>query len=133
MSRDLIEYELKWSWTPKRVLRSIRATNTAVIKARIGEHNLGFGIMSYRKEKANLNLLAVDAKHRKLGAGRKILGVLEHKAAELGIEDYYVQVRESNQTARQFYERFGYEMIDRNAKYYQGIDSSIIYYKYWPR
>lgn len=103
MSRELIEYDLKWSWTPERVLRSIRASDVLVVRASIRTTLVGFGIMSYRKEKANLSLLAVNVNRRRSGVGKAILEVLEERAVKEEIEDFYVQVRETNSGAQEFY------------------------------
>ena len=132
MSRDKIEYGLKWSWTPERVLQSINASNTAVAKASIRTKNVGFGIMTYRKEKANLNLLAVNSTKQRSGIGKKILESLEKTAFDQGIENFYVQIRETNFDAQEFYKTFGYEMIDRNKTYYQQKEPGVIFYKYCP-
>ena len=133
MSRDQIEYGLKWSWTPERVLRSIKASKTTVAKASIRTKNVGFGIMTYHEERANLNLLAVNSKQQRMGVGKKILECLEERAFEQGIYDFYVQMRETNIGAREFYKTFGYEMIYRNEKFYQNMEPGLIFYKNCPR
>lgn len=132
MSRQYIESGLGWSWNEKRVLNSIKQSNSLVLKALMGSEFAGFGIMSYRKLKANLNLLAVHPEFRRLGVGKEILLTLEDKGLDLGQENFYVQVRETNQDAQRFYQRFGYEMIDRNQHYYKNRESAVILYKYYP-
>ena len=102
------------------------------IKATKSHQVAGFGIMSYGKLKANLNLLAVRPEYRSRGIGQKILQILEERAFDEGLQDFYVQVRESNTAAQRFYQRYGYEMIDRNARYYKNQEAAVILYKYRP-
>ncbi|MEM7358871.1 MAG: GNAT family N-acetyltransferase [Pseudomonadota bacterium] len=132
MSRDYIESGLGWSWNEKRVLASIKRPNTQVLKAFKGSEFAGFGIMTFGKLKANLNLLAVHPPFRRYGIGAEIVTALEDQAVTLGQENFYVQVRESNQAAREFYRQFGYEMIDRNPRYYKNREAAVILYKYRP-
>ena len=58
LSRDRIEQGLAWSWTPARVLRSIRdrATNVAVVRDDRGV--VAFAIMRYDDEQGHLDLFA---------------------------------------------------------------------------
>ncbi|MGZ9059703.1 MAG: hypothetical protein ACXW14_10735, partial [Burkholderiaceae bacterium] len=54
LSRDAIESGLNWSWTPQRVVRSMRDAATNTIVVREGEMLAGFAIMKYREEDAHL-------------------------------------------------------------------------------
>ena len=42
LSRDLIEYGLRWRWTPERVAASIRAPDVNVLVARVHDDMAGF-------------------------------------------------------------------------------------------
>lgn len=133
MSRDYIEFDLGWSWTPERVAGAIKKPSSVALKVISASALVGFGIMSVTSEKANLNLLAVEPDFRSNGIGAKILMSLEDKALDSSAENFYVQVRESNQQALRFYHRFGYEMIDRNVRYYRQREAAVILYKYSPK
>ena len=43
LSRTIIEYELGWSWTPRRIVKKIKDKNTNVVVALEGDHVVGFG------------------------------------------------------------------------------------------
>ena len=133
LSRDYIEFGMGWNWTANRVLKSIYSPSSLVVKASIRAGAVGFGIMSYRREKANLNLLAVSEDFRRRGVGKKIVSHLEKQGVDWLIENFYVQMREDNIQAQKFYESLGYEMIDRNARYYKRKLPALIYYKYCPK
>ena len=62
-----IERGLSWSWTPQRVLRSLRDIATNTIVAREPGIVAGFAIMKYREEDAHLLLMAVHSSRRRQG------------------------------------------------------------------
>ncbi len=125
MSRDLIETELEWSWTPARVARSIRRPDTVVLVARDGRRIVGFAIMDFGQEEAHLNLLAVDPKYRRARLGRRLVEWLEASALVAGISVVYLEVRATNKGAQAFYERLGYQRIARAPRYYGGYEAAI--------
>lgn len=87
---------------------------------------LGFGIMTYEDEQANLDLLAVKYFHRRRGIGRLIVTWLEDVACAAGIQNIFVQVRKINKGAIEFYEKLGFQIIDEEAGYYQGRETGVI-------
>src|SRR3989304_5667066 len=85
LSRDSIEYGLRWRWTPMRVAASIRAPDVNVLVACIRGKVAGFAIMRYGDDDAHLDLLAVAPPYRRLGIGRPLLEWLVQKAFRFGI------------------------------------------------
>jgi [ribosomal protein S18]-alanine N-acetyltransferase len=125
MSRDLIEHGLRWSWTPERVAASVRRTDALVVVARAADRIAGFGIMRYRDDEAHLDLLGVDHDYRRAGLGRQLVEWLEKPALVAGISAVFLEVREANHGAQEFYGRLGYRNIARIAHYYQGRESAV--------
>jgi ribosomal-protein-alanine N-acetyltransferase len=125
MSRDLIEQGLAWSWTPERVIASMRSPITLVAVARAGRRLVGFGIMRYGDDRARLDLLGVAADCRRWGVGRRLVGWLERPALVAGITSATLEVRAANAGAQAFYERLGYRTVARLAGYYQGREAAI--------
>ncbi len=125
MSRSLIEQGLPWSWTPERVTKSLRRPDALVVVARARERIVGFGIMRYGDDEAHLDLLGVHPDFRGEGVGRRLVEWLEQPASLAGIALVSLEVRESNRTARAFYERLGYRVRERLEHYYQRRESAI--------
>jgi ribosomal-protein-alanine N-acetyltransferase len=125
MSRDLIEYGLVWRWTPLRVAASIQAVNVNVLVACAQRKVAGFAIMRYGDDKAHLDLLAVAPSYRRAGVGRQLLQWLEKCAVVGGIFRVALEVRETNEGARLFYERMGYHRLAHLPGYYQGIEAAL--------
>lgn len=126
MSRDLVEDGLGWAWTPCRVAASVRRRDALVVVARDDTGDVaGFGIMRYGDDDAHLDLLAVRPDCRRRGVGRALIGWLEKPALVAGITAVFLEVRESNRGGRAFYERLGYRVLGRLARYYQGRESAL--------
>jgi len=125
MSRELIEYGLRWRWTEQRVAASINADNTNVLVAWLDNRLAGFGIMKYGDRVAHLNLFAVAPEYRRTGVGRQLLQWLEKCATVAGNVAISLEVRTTNSGAQRFYESMGYRPLVQLPGYYQGSESAL--------
>jgi len=125
MSRDLIEYGLRWTWTPERVAACVRDRNTHVIVACVGGRIDGFAIMRYGDDEARLDLLGVADHRRRRGVGRALVAWLETCALVAGITTIRLEVRAVNAGARAFYRSLGYRDVQYLDGYYQGREAAI--------
>lgn len=125
LSRDLIEAGLGWSWTPQRVMRSLRDRATNVVVAVDGQRVVAFALMKYLEEEAHLMLLAVLPTWRRAGVGRAMLAWLEETALTAGICTIHLEVRANNRGARAFYRRFGFEECETLPGYYGAIEAAL--------
>lgn len=125
MSRDLIERGLGWSWTERRVLRSIVDAETNVAVAVVAGRRIGFAITKYLFDEAHLLLLAVQPAHGRRGTGSALVGWLEKVALTAGLGQIYLEARVGNAAARAFYQRLGYSEIQLLPGYYQGREASV--------
>lgn len=126
LSRKSIEYGLDWTWTPRRVLKSLADAATNIIVAQRAGALLGFAIMKYRDTDAHLLLLAVEAAQRRRGIGTALLDWLEATVRTAGIESIRAEVRASNRAARAFYRRHGFDAQRTLHGYYQGVDDALL-------
>lgn len=126
LSRKYIEYDLGWDYTPEKIARLIRHEAKNVVVAREYHQLVGFGIMTYHEEQANLDLLAVRLRYRYQGIGRRIVLWLEEVALTAGIATVYVQLRQINTGALKFYEKLGYQTVGEQRGYYRGRENAVI-------
>lgn len=126
ISRNDIEYNLGWRYTPEKINKLIKSNEYNVVVCKVNERIAGFGVMQYMYEQANLTLLGVKFNYRRKGLGTKIVNWLE-KVAETGdIVNIFVEVREQNENAIKFYNSVGFTKIDCVEGYYSGIENGII-------
>lgn len=125
LSRDLVEYGLRWRWTPLRVAASIGAPDVNVLVACIQDRIAGFGIMRYRDDDAHLDLLAVAPPFRRAGIGCQLLKWLEKCAVVAGVLSIELEVRAGNESAQHFYRKMGYRPVVQLSGYYQGVEAAL--------
>jgi len=126
LSRRYIEQGLRRRYTPPVIRELLWHRSKNVVVARKDHALVGFGIMTYRRDSANLDLLAVRKPQRQRGVGTQILRWLEKVADTAGIANIFVQVRKSNCGAIRFYEKLGYQAVAEIAGYYQGREAAVI-------
>lgn len=126
MSRDLIESGLGWSWTRERVLRHIRDPDSVAVTAVHGVSITGFAIMTFTLDEAHLKLLAVRPGHRRRGVGTGLVRWLEETALVAGTPIVYLELRESNRAALDFYRKLGYRTVKRIPRYYRGTETALL-------
>jgi ribosomal-protein-alanine N-acetyltransferase len=125
LSRDNIEQGLSWSWTPRRVMRSLKDSATNVVVARRAGNLGGFAIMKYADDEAHLLLLAVRPTQRRQGLGSALLAWLETTVQVAGLASVTLEARADNRGASAFYAARGYSVIGRRDGYYEGVEDAI--------
>lgn len=125
MSRTLIESGLGWSWTPSRLINEIKCKNSNVIVATEGNEVIAFAVMKYFEHEARLNLFAVHPTHRRKGIGSQMIKWLEKTALLNGNGVIYLETRQNNESAREFYKRLGYKVVRCIPGYYKGRETAM--------
>jgi ribosomal protein S18 acetylase RimI-like enzyme len=126
MSRCLIEIGLRgWSWHPQRVVKAIRARETAVLIAEAEDNRVGVAIMEFHDTKAHLSLLAVKPPYQRCDIGRQMMAWLEDSALTAGITTMVLELRANNFGARSFYHALGFRETAYIAGYYQGTETAL--------
>lgn len=126
LSQHYVEHGLGWRYTPRRIRKLISNKSKNVVVARNGGELTGFGIMTYERDQANLDLLGVKVSYRRQGIGTLIVEWLEEVANLAGVYNVYVQVRKANESAVKFYQKLDYLVIDEKKGYYQGKETAVI-------
>jgi ribosomal-protein-alanine N-acetyltransferase len=125
LSRDLIEVDLGWVWTPERIAAAMRKPDTNVAVAQLGDAVIGFGIMKYKDDEAYLHLFAVRASHQRMGVGTALIAWLEKTARTAGIGLIYLEARLANAAGRAFYQTLGYREIKVVHGMYRGVEDGV--------
>jgi ribosomal-protein-alanine N-acetyltransferase len=125
LSRDLIETDLPWSWTPRRVGGLMRQRESAAIIAQDGNRLAGFILAQYGDESVHIALLGVAREYRRQGIGRRLVQWVEETATVAGLFLVRLEVRVVKRDARFFYGSLGYRETDRVEGYYSGLEDAI--------
>ena len=126
MSKNEIEHGLGWKYIPEKIAKLIGDRSRNVVVARMGSSLVGFGIMTYCEDQANLDLLAVKRSFRRMRIGSQIVKWLEMVALTAGAFNLFVEVRSKNTGAIEFYESLGFIVLEEQKGYYGGIEAGVI-------
>ena len=69
---------------------------------------IGSVMVGYEGHRGWVNYLAVHPDHQRQGLGRLLMNEAERRLRDLGCAKVNLQVRASNETAREFYRQIGY-------------------------
>ena len=125
LSRDLIETDLPWSWTPRRVAGLMRQRESSATIAKDGNRLAGFILAQYGDESVHIALLGVAQEYRRRGFGRRLVQWVEETATVAGLFLVRLEVRVVKRDARFFYASLGYRETDRIEGYYSGLEDAI--------
>lgn len=78
----------------------------------------GYIMAEHILEQGELQRIAIVPFIRKMGIGTLLLQEFRERYRKMGVETIYLEVRESNQAARNFYKKSGFEEYGRRPKYY---------------
>lgn len=99
----------------------------------VGEFNkdllIGVATVSVGYDDVDLEGIVVKENFRKRGVATKLLGVLFDKVKDLGKDKIFLEVRESNIVALNFYVKCGFEKISVRKNYYPNGENATVMVK----
>ncbi len=106
-------------WSEKSFQEAFESDNITVLAALDDDGNvLGFGCLLAVDGEGEILNIAVHPSVRKAGIGQRLLGGMISVGFDLGVRDFYLEVRESNHPARGLYEKNGFAVLGRRKRYY---------------
>ena len=97
------------AWSEKSILETLNQTQAFIVVAEHENVIVGYCIVYFVLDEAEIARIAVDSSRRKQGVGQEILKKTCQICKEKGIERLLLDVRESNANARKFYKAFGFD------------------------
>ncbi len=105
-------------WTPESYLCPPGGERWAYVAQ--GERGVaGFVLARWVGGEMEILNLAVEPEERRRGAGRALVAAALEEGAGRGAAQVFLEVRESNRAAREFYSRLGFAVCGRRPGYYQ--------------
>jgi ribosomal-protein-alanine N-acetyltransferase len=89
----------------------------------------GFVVARHQGPEWELENIVIDAASRRNRLGTRLLEEFLKRACAVGSEWVFLEVRESNQAARAFYEKWGFEESGRRRSYYSNPEEDAIVYR----
>jgi ribosomal-protein-alanine N-acetyltransferase len=117
-SRDGLGYRAQELRFPLEFRDCLLAGYQCVILDR-GARVAGYAILSIAAGEAHILNLCVDPAHRAHGYGEQLLNEILGRARVAEVEEIFLEVRPSNETAMALYKKKGFHQIANRPKYYQ--------------
>jgi ribosomal-protein-alanine N-acetyltransferase len=92
-------------------------------------HLLGFIVARHISPEWELENIVVASTARRSGIGTHLLDALLLRAKETNSEAVFLEVRESNSSARALYEKSGFELTGRRKSYYKSPEEDAVLYR----
>jgi ribosomal-protein-alanine N-acetyltransferase len=87
---------------------------------------IGYAVAWYVADESEIANIAVAPHARRRGVGALLLDRILRAAAEFGAKTVFLEVRESNASARKLYEARQFAVAGRRAKYYRQPDEDAL-------
>ncbi len=109
-------YEFPWS---HGVFRDCLLAGYSCIVVDRGDLVVGYGILSMAAGEAHILNLCVDSNYQQLGYGERLLDEVLMRARGAEINEIFLEVRPSNESAISLYQKKGFRQIAYRPAYYQ--------------
>ncbi len=117
-------------WSEKGFSDWLQNKNTVIFKAVQNSEIIGFANGSWVLDEAELLNIAVVEKSRRNGIAQMLFDALENYFKEQNAEKIFLEVREKNQSAINFYEKNGFEKNGLRKNYYSNpTDNGVLMMK----
>jgi [ribosomal protein S18]-alanine N-acetyltransferase len=106
-------------WTRQDMAELLASPGVSGMLLISGGQEIGFALCRVAADEAELLTIAVDAGHRRRGAGRVLLDAVIAHARTAGAAALFLEVGADNPAACSLYEQKDFRVVGRRAGYYQ--------------
>lgn len=107
------------AWTEKSIQDTFAQKQAFIVVVENKKKVVGYCIIYYVLDEAEIARIAVDLSCRRQGAGGRLLNQASKICSEKGIIRLMLDVRESNKTARAFYRNYGFREDGIRKNFYE--------------
>lgn len=119
-------------WSKESLESELNNDNSLFLVATEGDKVLGYIGMNFVLDEGYIYNVAVSKEHRKMGVGSALIGELVTFAKKNNFCFLTLEVRESNETAKSLYSKFGFIKVGERKNYYsEPSENAILMTKYF--
>ncbi len=114
-------------WSMRVFYDELALDSRTYIVAELGDRIVAYAGLLIVAEDAHVTTVAVDPEARQLRVGTHLMLHLVDRALASGARHLTLEVRVSNEAARQMYERFGFSPVGLRKNYYRDEDALVMW------
>ena len=129
------DLEALWSgapWSARAFSEFCAQASAHLFVLRKRDDFVGYLALRLAADMCEIDTFAVAPEYRRRGAGRALLSFALDFAAKNGAAQVFLEVRESNESARSLYESLGFAVCGIRKRFYQNPTEDAILYQYDP-
>jgi ribosomal-protein-alanine N-acetyltransferase len=113
-------------WSEKDVGSVVHSKLSMSFVALSGEEIVGYLLGSLIVPEGEILRIATAPRHRRRGIGARLLSDVLRRMMPEGLEEVFLEVRESNAPARALYSDAGFAVIGKRKKYYKDPEEDAV-------
>ena len=116
----------EFAWSRQKFIDSFNNPNISIQLILTKDQIIGYLVTLQSIDFIDILNICIDPKFQQQGLGKKLLNDLLCHPAKIAIKSIFLEVRESNRVAINFYQNFGFELLDTRKKYYSNLEDAKI-------
>lgn len=119
-------------WSENSFSDEMKKDSSYLFVALQNDEVIGYAVMATVLDEGSLLDIAVSKNHRRKGVAKELFATLCDIAKEKKLSFITLEVRSSNESARKFYEKSGFECVAIRKNYYsKPIEDAVLMTKYF--
>ena len=114
-------------WSFEQYKKELQADSTLSFVIQKQERVIAFALFHLLADESELLAIAVAEEFQQTGLGKILFNAGKNELQNRGAEKIFLEVRESNEKAKKFYQNLGAVFIGTRTKYYKNGESAILY------
>ena len=114
-------------WSLEQYKKELQADSTLSFVIQKQERVIAFALFHLLADESELLAIAVAEEFQQTGLGKILFNAGKNELQNRGAEKIFLEVRESNDKAKTFYQNLGAVFIGTRTKYYKNGESAILY------
>lgn len=114
-------------WSLEQYKKELQADSTISFIIQKQERVIAFALFHLLADESELLAIAVAEEFQQTGLGKILFNAGKNELQNRGAEKLFLEVRESNEKAKKFYQNLGAVFIGTRTKYYKNGESAILY------
>lgn len=113
-------------WTYGNFKDSIENPNTLASVIILDNKIIGYFVATVAFDASDLLNICIHPLQQRRGLGQQLFQNFAKQVKNQGVDQVFIEVKESNKSALVFYQRLGFEEIDQRKKYYSNGENAKI-------